>query len=174
MKNTSNIAADLNLTQSLQRFEALVLSVLSLGKLDSWNGPKLRETEAELRQGALVLAGQCIALLLSKLSSSSQTIALSNEQIQGLRSLQSKGHGHRSLTITGMGNVTLRFRLPYGVQGSSKGIKGKLSHQWMKGSFYPFLAWLGLILRCYHNCIERLSVIPLDLSSAKFQSKLAG
>lgn len=144
MKNTSNIPADLNLSQSLQRFEALVRSVLSLGELDKWNGSKLCETEAEIRQGALVLAGQCIALLLSKLSSSSQAITLSNEQTQGLRSRHSKGHGHRSLSITSLGNVTVRLRLPYVVQGPLQGIKGKLSHQWIKGSFYPFLEWLGL------------------------------
>lgn len=144
MKNTSNIPADLNLSQSLQRFETLVMSVLSLGELDEWNGSKLRETEAEIRQGALCLAGQCIALLLSKLSSSTPAIKTSNEQTQGLRNRGSKGHGHRSVNITTLGNVTVSLRLPYVVQGSSKGVKGKLSHQWIKGSFYPFLAWLGL------------------------------
>lgn len=144
MKNTSNIAADLNLCESLQRFERLVMSVLNLGEMDGWNGSKLRETEAEIRQGALVLAGQCIALLLSKLSSSAEVIETSHKQTQGLRNSGSKGHGYRSVSITTVGNVTVQLRLPYVVQGTSKGIQGKLSHQWIQGSFYPFLAWLGL------------------------------
>lgn len=144
MKNISNIPADLNLSESLQRFERLVISVLHLGELDGWNGSKLREKEVEIRQGALVLAGQCIALLLSKLSSSAAAIEQSHEQTQGLRSPGSKGHGSRSLNITTVGNVTVRLRLPCVVQGRSKGIKGKLSHQWIQGSFYPFLEWLGL------------------------------
>lgn len=144
MKNPSNIAADLNLRESVQKFERLVTSVLRFGEMDEWNGSKLRETEAEIRQGALVLAGQCIALLVSKLSSSAAAIAQSDQQTQGLRTSGSKGHGQRSVSITTVGNVTVPLRLPYVVQGSSKGIEGKLSHQWIQGSFYPFLAWLGL------------------------------
>lgn len=53
------------------------MSVLSLGKVDEWNGSKFREKEVDIRQGALVLAGQCIALLLSELSSSAEAIEMS-------------------------------------------------------------------------------------------------
>lgn len=120
------------------------MSVLSLGEEGEWDGSRLREKEVEIRQGALVLAGQCIALLLSKLSLSTEAIERSHKQTQGLRSRDSKGHGYRSLKITTVGNVTVQLRLPYVVQGRSKGIKGKLSHQWIQGSFYPFLEWLGL------------------------------
>ncbi|NJM98123.1 MAG: hypothetical protein HC800_14075 [Phormidesmis sp. RL_2_1] len=94
MKNPSNIAADLNLRESVQRFERLVMSVLSFGEMDEWNGSKLRES--------------------------------------------SKGHGQRSVSITTVGKVTVPLRLPYVVQGSSKGIEGKLSHQWIQGSFQGY------------------------------------
>lgn len=144
MKNTSNIPADLNLAQSLQRFETLVRTILTLDELGSWNGSRLREIESEIRQGALALAGQCIALLVSKLSSSTEANAISQAQTQGLRRPGSKGHGFRNLSLTTVGNVTFRLRLPYVVQGSSTGIQGQLSHQWISGGFYPFLQWLGL------------------------------
>lgn len=144
MKNSSNIAADLDLTQSLQRFESLVKAVLSVEDLEGWDGHKFQEKEQEIRQGALILAGQCIALVISKLATSSQARDISKERTRGLRTAPSKGHGLRSIQVTTLGNVTVPLKIPYVVQGSGKGMRGARSGQWIEGGFYPFLHWLGM------------------------------
>ena len=63
-----NQIATLNLTQSLQDFETTVKPLLELGEVEQWDGRAFRDRERKIREAALILAGQCIVLLLFQLS----------------------------------------------------------------------------------------------------------
>ena len=67
----SNIPANLDLAESQKTFEETVVSALTLGDVSQWDGRELRDREQQIRQAALILAGQCIALLLHTLAQSS-------------------------------------------------------------------------------------------------------
>jgi len=69
MSNTYSIPAQLDLAQSLSMFEALVRPLLNIDNLRQWDGTVLMARERAIRDGAMVLAGQCIALLLSTIVS---------------------------------------------------------------------------------------------------------
>jgi len=144
MKNTYTIPAQLDLSQSLSTFAALVRETLSIDNLEQWNGAVLMEREATIREAALVLAGQCIALLLSTLATHPETPAVSREQTQGLRTVGSQSKGRRRITITTVGNVSVPLTVAYVVRGAQAGLTGKRSHEWVTGGFYPVLDWLGL------------------------------
>ncbi len=45
-------------------------NLLDLKNIEEWSGKIVKEREEKIRQAALVLAGQCIAILLHKLSQS--------------------------------------------------------------------------------------------------------
>ena len=70
------IAASLDLNKSVKDFESIINSILSLNELDSWDGNLLKEYEEKIRSAALVLAGECTALLLNNLSNSKKIQAL--------------------------------------------------------------------------------------------------
>ncbi len=59
-----SILATLDLEQALQAFCDSVTPALAVGDVHEWDGCKLWQREAEIVQAALVLAGQCVALLL--------------------------------------------------------------------------------------------------------------
>ena len=42
--------------------------LLELGKIEEWDGTKLKKRESEIRELVIILAGKCIAILLEKLS----------------------------------------------------------------------------------------------------------
>lgn len=60
----SNIPANLDLAESLQTFQGTIAEALVFGDVSKWDGRTLKEREQQIRQAALILAGQCIALLL--------------------------------------------------------------------------------------------------------------
>lgn len=104
------------------------------------------EREQQIRQVALVLAGQCIALLLHTLSQSSTAHTTAATQTQGWRLPTSTGNGQRQVKVLTVGNVLVSLWLPYVVErspSSSRSEGGK--RQKTKGQgFYPFLRWLGM------------------------------
>ena len=65
-----NIYANLNFADSLSDFQEDVTKLLELKNIEEWSGRIVKEREETIRQAALVLAGQCIAILLHKLSQS--------------------------------------------------------------------------------------------------------
>lgn len=65
-----NICATLDLSKSLSNFSSQVTKYLELTNITEWNGKVLEEREREIRELALILAGQCIAILLYTLSQS--------------------------------------------------------------------------------------------------------
>lgn len=89
----SNIPATLDLAQSLQTFEKTVVKALALGDVREWDGRTVKQKEQQIRQAALILAGQCIAILLHNLALSRTAHCTATIQTQGWRSPTSTGHG---------------------------------------------------------------------------------
>lgn len=114
----SNIPATLDLAQSLQAFEETIAKALALGDVSKWDGRTLKEREQQIRQAALILAGQCIALLLHTLSQSSTAHTTAATQTQGWRLPTSTGNGQRQVKVLTVGNVLVSLWLPYVVERS--------------------------------------------------------
>ena len=128
------------------------------------------DTEKAIRNGALVLAGQCIALLLFKISNHTHAPTISNDKTQGLRSPESQSKGRRRITITTVGNVSVPLNLPYVVRESPKGFAGKRSGEWITGGYYPFLEWLGLSERVsplVWNTVAEYGMVSASFASAQ-------
>lgn len=117
-----------------------------MGDTQKWDGRTLKAREQQIRQAALVLAGQCIALLLHTLAQSREAQTTAAEQTQGWRTPNSTGDGKRPVKILTVGNVVVTLQLPYVVerleqQSSKPGVKRRK----VKGQgFYPFLRWLSI------------------------------
>ena len=79
-KITNSIPAQLDLAQSLSTFKSLVEELLTVETIEQWDASVLMEKEQAIRNGALVLAGQCIALLLFKLSSHPNAPTISTDK----------------------------------------------------------------------------------------------
>lgn len=142
----SNIPANLDLAQSQKTFEETVASVLALGDVSQWDGRELREREQQIRQAALILAGQCIALLLHTLAQSSTAHITAATQTQGWRLPTSTGHGKRRVQVLTLGNVVVSLWLPYIVERpQSQNPHQSSKRKKAKGQgFYPFLRWLSM------------------------------
>jgi hypothetical protein len=93
-----------------------------------------------------VLAGQCIVLLLHRLTCSAEALAAATQRTERLRREGSQGHGQRTVTALTIGNVAVRLKVRYIVtRRKSKRAK----RQGQRGvardaNFYPFLTWLGI------------------------------
>ena len=104
----------------------------------------------------MVLAGQCIALLLSTLAEQSASPSVSRDKTQGIRSPKSQSKGRRQITITTL--------------GTDKGIAGHRSHAWISGGFYPFLEWLGMSERVsplVWSTIAEYGMVSVSFASAQ-------
>ncbi|MBG1266000.1 ISLre2 family transposase, partial [Nostoc sp. WHI] len=78
-----NIYANLNFADSLSDFKEDVTKLLELKNIEEWSGRIVKEREETIRQAALVLAGQCIAILLHKLSQSESAHQTAINQTKG-------------------------------------------------------------------------------------------
>ncbi len=78
------------------------------------------EREQQIRQAALLLAGQCIALLLHSLSQSRSAHSTAAKQTQGWRLPTSTGDGKRRVQVLTLGNVVVPLWLPYVVERSPR------------------------------------------------------
>ncbi len=94
----------------------------------------------------MILAGQCIALLLHTLAQSSVAHSTAAKLTQGWRSPTSTGDGKRRVQILTLGNVVVSLWLPYIVERPSRGApKLGVKRRKPKGQgFYPFLRWLSM------------------------------
>lgn len=138
--------------------------------LRQWDGAVLMAREKAIRDGAMVLAGQCIALLLSTLAEQSASLSVSRDKTQGIRSPKSQSKGRRQITITTLGNVSVPLSLSYVVRGTDKGIAGHRSHAWISGGFYPFLEWLGMSERVsplVWSTIAEYGMVSVSFASAQ-------
>jgi len=140
MNCNNTISATLDLTQSLKSFEKTIAGEMSLSDVSQWDGRTICEREQKIRQAALILAGQCIALLLHKLSESKEARITASKKTQGWRHPKSKGNGRVERQVLCLGNVVVCLRLPYVVERSKqphtqcRKIRGQ--------GFCPVLRWL--------------------------------
>ena len=137
---TKNICASLNLTKSLSDFQDVVTKLLELNNVSEWDGRILKEREEKIREAALTLAGQCIAILLHNLSQSQSALDTAMAQTQGWWQPKTQRHGSRTRQILTVGNVVVTLVLPYVVTINKKSDKNKSDNQ----GFCPFLQWLGM------------------------------
>lgn len=145
-------------------------NLLSIDCLEQWHGAVLMERESAIRDAALVLAGQCVALLLSTLAEQSAAASVCRDKTQGVRSAKSQSKGRRQITVTTLGNVAVPLHLSYVVRGSEQGIAGRRSHAWMSSGFYPFLEWLGLSERMsplVWSTVAEYGMVSVSFASAQ-------
>ena len=140
MNCNNTIPATLDLTQSIKNFEQTIAVEMSLSNVCQWDGRTICEREQLIRQAALILAGQCMALLLHKLSNSKSAQITASKQTHGWRHPKSKGNGRVKRQVLCVGNVVVCLRLAYVVERSNSrsGKRRKASGQ----GFCPFLRWL--------------------------------
>ncbi|MHC5917161.1 MAG: ISLre2-like element ISCst1 family transposase [Nostoc sp.] len=135
-----NIDATLDLAKSLKDFEAQITKLLELTNVIVWDGQVLKEREQKIRDSALILAGQCIALFLYNLSQSQSVLDTAKTQTQGWWHPKTQRHGFRTRQILTIGNVLVTLKLPYVVTINKK----KDKNQSLCEGFCPFLMWLGM------------------------------
>ena len=137
----NKIYATLDLNKSLEEFKDNVTKVLKLTDIENWDGAKIKDKENEIRNIALILAGQCVAILLYNLSHSTLAINTANEKTQAWWRTKTKNHGYKKRQILTIGNVELNLKLPYVVERNNK--NSKICKTLNQG-FCPFLRWLGM------------------------------
>jgi hypothetical protein len=115
-----NIPACLDLNKSLENFKAKIGSALELKDLTSWSGRNIKERESVIRNAALVLAGESIALLLYSLAKSEQVQEKAISETQGWWNIKTRRHGKCRRQVTTMGNVVVALDLPYVVERRPK------------------------------------------------------
>jgi hypothetical protein len=132
--------------QSLQTFEKSIASVLALGDVRQWDGRTLKQQVGQIREAALILVGQCIALLLYNLAQSREAHITAASLTQGWRLPTSTGLVLRRVQVLTLGNVVVSLWLPYVVERPLSPSRRKLGKRKKpKGQgFYPFLRWLGM------------------------------
>ncbi len=135
-----DIYATLDLTKSLEDFKLEVTKLLELTNVREWDGQIVKEREQKIRDAALILAGQSIALFLYNLSQSQEALDTAITQTQGWWHPQTQRHGLRKRQILTVGNVLVTLILPYVVTITEKNDKNKSESQ----GFCPFLKWLGM------------------------------
>lgn len=140
-QTTKNIPAILDLNKSLSNFEAAVAPALSLTNVAEWDGRSIKQREEQIRSSALILAGQCVALLLYNLSQSELAQKTAIAQTKGWWHPKTRTHGYCQRQVLTIGNVVVDLKLPYVVERRTKP-KGKTKslHQ----GFCPLLRWLGM------------------------------
>jgi len=142
----NNIPATFDLAQSLQAFEKSIASVLALGDVREWDARTLKQREQQIREAALILAGQCIALLLYNLAQSREAQITAASLTQGWRLPTTTGHGKRRVQVPTLGNVVMFLWLPYVVERPLSPNRRKLGKRKKPEGqgIYPFLRWLGM------------------------------
>ena len=137
----TNINANLNLAESISDFISTVQRLLEITEVAKWDGNTV-EREERIREAALILAGQCIALLLYNLSQLPEAQAIAKEKTQGWY----LGIKVRHLTcwreILTVGNVIVRLKLVYVLKKRPR-TGGKIKK--INQGFCLWLRWLGIV-----------------------------
>lgn len=137
--------ATLDLDKAIEAFREAVQAALDIGEVKEWDGRMFLKREIQILNAALVLAGQCIGILLYLLVSMNSTQQEAKERTFHLRQSGSQGHGKRTIKILTIGMVEVPLRIQYVVKRLSSekrqiGQRGKSEGQ----GFYPLLKWLGI------------------------------
>lgn len=133
--------ANLNLNQSLEDFQVNITKLLNLNNVIEWDGTIIKNREGKIREAALILAGQCVAILLDNLSKSTEVRETAINKTKGWWKTKTRKNGFKTWQILTVGNVIVKLKLPYIVE-----IKTRKDYQKKpKGQgFCPFLRWLGM------------------------------
>ena len=89
----------------------------------------------------MILAGQCIAILIYNLSRNTIAINTANNKTQLWRRAKTKNHGYKKRQILTIVNVELTLNIPYVVERDYKNNKSK---NLPKQGFCPMLRWLNM------------------------------
>jgi hypothetical protein len=130
-----------DLSKSLEHFQEKVTKLLELTNISEFDGQALKLREEKIRESALVLAGESIALLLHNLSKSQEFLNKSMEETQGWWHDKTQKHGSKNWQILTVGNVKLTLKLPYVVERTNEENKEKKT---LQSGFCPFLKYLGM------------------------------
>lgn len=170
-----SVTATLDLDRAITSFREAIEDALSIGELEKWDGAQLLQREQAIRQASLVLAGQCIALLIHCLANNAQAHREASERTKGMRHPGSEGVGRQEIRVTTVGNVVLKLRLPFVKAASKKrrnrrrvGQRGKA----LQGSYYPFLEWLGMSERV--SPLVWTTVAQMGMQSSSFSQAREG
>ncbi len=127
--------------QSLLDFQASITEILKSNNVNQWNGITLKDREEKIRETALILAGQCIGILLNNLSKSREASQTAINQTQGWWKTKTRKNGLKTRNILTVENVIVKLKLLYVVEIKTRSYSKKKS----KGQgFCPFLRWLGM------------------------------
>lgn len=110
------ILANLNLNQSLEECKVGISKLLKIDNVTEWTGITIKEREEKIRESALILAGQCVAILLDNLSKSREARLTAINQTQGWWRKKTKKNGCKIWQILTVGNVIVKLKLPYVVE----------------------------------------------------------
>jgi hypothetical protein len=124
----SKIFANFNLNQSLKDFQVNVTELLELNNVTEWDGTVIKEREEKIREAALILAGQCIAILLEQLSKSKEAREKAIELTQGWWRKKTKKNGFKNWQILTVGNVIVNLKLPYVVERKTRSKQFKMTN----------------------------------------------
>lgn len=137
MKN--NICSIFDISKFLSQFQEKVTKILELTNISEFDGQVLKVREETIRKSALILAGECIALLLHNLSKSQYFLDKAMQQTQGWWHNKTQKHGYKKRQILTLGNVEITLKLPDVVERQNQPDKNK-QHE----GFCPFLRYLGM------------------------------
>ena len=121
----ATVPALLDLDAALEEFSSVVTPLLKVGGETNWDGPQFLAREQAILQSALVLAGQCIALLFADVVSSPQVQQTARERTRPLRQPTSVGHGQRRVNITLIGGVRVPLLVEYIVARNPRKRRGR-------------------------------------------------
>lgn len=107
----NNVYSTFDLSKSLSNFPEKVTKVLESTKISEFDGRIFKLHEEEIRESALVLAGECIALLLHNLSKSQEFLDKAVEQTQGWWQNNKQKHGNKRRQILTVGNVEVKSEI---------------------------------------------------------------
>ena len=93
MKN--NICSIFDISKFLSQFQEKVTKLLELTNISEFDEQVLKVREETIRKYALVLAGECIALLLHNLSNSQEFLDKAMQQTQGWWHNKTQKHGSK-------------------------------------------------------------------------------
>ena len=88
--------ANFNLNESLKDFQVDVIELLRLNNVTEWSGTIIKEREEKIREAALILAGQCVAILLDNLSKSIEVQEKAINQTKGWWKTKTRKNGFKT------------------------------------------------------------------------------
>ena len=146
------IAAILDLDKAIATCKETMQVLLAWGEVSEWDGQRLKQQEAQIRQTALELAGQCVALLLYQLSQDQGAQQEANRRTQPSRGFSSYSQGRRRVKVMTLGNVEVRLAPMYVLKREQRAEPDKRRKKRQKGQrgtskgqgFYPLLRWLAM------------------------------